>query len=73
MSDSHTTVALLSVALVFGPAALLLAQPAGSLSLTLACSVVCAALAGLHGAKYSRLTIPCESEMIPPGSGGIRV
>jgi len=53
------TVALLTVALVFIPGALILTRPVGNVALALAitCSVVCLSLAWLTWKKLSRLTI----------------
>jgi hypothetical protein len=54
------TIAFLLVAFVFNPAVLLLSRPLGyvSVSLTIACSALCVALAWVNWKKYSRLTIP---------------
>ncbi|MDX1984515.1 MAG: hypothetical protein SFV51_29860 [Bryobacteraceae bacterium] len=69
MSDSqqlyagtrYTTVgALLAAGVVFSPAMLLLATPVGyvSVSVAVACSTLCVALAWANLRWYSRLTIP---------------
>ena len=54
------TVALLSLAFVFSPALLVLSNRFGYLpiSLAVACSTLCVALAWLNWTRYSRLTIP---------------
>ena len=53
------TVALLTVALVFTPTALILTRPIGNgaLALAITCSAVCLGLAWLTWKKLSRLTI----------------
>ncbi len=55
-----TTVALLLVAFVFSPAVLVISHPFGSLSLSLAIagSALCVALAWVHWRKSSQLSIP---------------
>ena len=69
MFDSHqkstgtqytTTVALLIVAFIFSPVILIVSRPFGyvSVSLALACSVLCVAFAWVSWRKYSQLTIP---------------
>jgi len=54
------TVALLMVAFIFSPAVLIISRPIGylSVSLAIACSVICSALAWLNWKKASQLTIP---------------
>ena len=69
MIDSHRkstgtqytgTVALLAVAFIFSPAILIVSGQFGywSVSLALACSALCVALAWVSWKKYSQLTIP---------------
>lgn len=59
-TEYTTTVAFLVLAFLFSPALLLLSGPLGYVSLTLAvaCSVLCVSLAWLNWRKYSKLTIP---------------
>ena len=54
------TAALLIVAFIFSPAVLLVSRPFGylSVSLALACSMLCVASAWVIWRKYSQLTIP---------------
>ncbi len=54
------TVALLTVAFVFSPALLLISHPLSPLSVSVAVagSLVCLALARMSWKKYSNLTIP---------------
>ncbi|MFN7939647.1 MAG: hypothetical protein U0R19_40350 [Bryobacteraceae bacterium] len=54
------TVTLLALAFVFSPALLVLSNQFGylSISLAVASSTLCVALAWLNWSKYSRLTIP---------------
>lgn len=63
------TVALLTVAFVFSPALLLVSRPLSplSISVAVACSVVCIALAGMSWKKYSNLTIPSIEAPRTPG------
>jgi small-conductance mechanosensitive channel len=55
-----TTVALLTVAFIFSPAILVVLSPVGyvSLSLAIACSVLCVTLAWINWKKSSQLSIP---------------
>ena len=55
-----STIALLVLAFIFSPAALIFSGRFGyiSVSLAIACSVVCIALAGLTWRKSSQRTIP---------------
>jgi|HubBroStandDraft_5_1064220.scaffolds.fasta_scaffold111835_2 hypothetical protein len=55
-----TTVAFLLVAFVFSPAVLIATRPFGiiSVSLAIACSVLCILLAWLNWKKSSRISIP---------------
>jgi hypothetical protein len=55
-----TSVALLAVALIFSPAVLIASRPFGyvSLSVAIACSTVCLALAWINWKKSSQLSIP---------------
>jgi len=55
-----TTVALLIVAVVFSPAVLVASRPIGhvALSLAVACSSLCVALAWVSWRKSSQLSIP---------------
>ena len=55
-----TTVALLAVAFIFSPAVLMISRPIGyvSLSLAIACSAICLALAWANWKKSSQLSIP---------------
>lgn len=54
------TVALLALAFVFSPALLVLSNQFGylSISLAVACSVLCVVLAWVNWARNSQLTIP---------------
>jgi len=54
------TVALLALAFVFSPALLVLSNRFGylSISLAVACSVLCVILAWVNWTRYSQLTIP---------------
>jgi len=56
-SGYTTTVALLSVALIFSPAALVISRPFGyvSLSLAIACSAICLTLAWVNWKKLSQI------------------
>ena len=55
-----TTVALLVAGFIFSPALLVISRPIGyfSLSLAVACSALCFALAWFNWKKASQLTIP---------------
>jgi len=55
-----TTVALLIMAFIFGPAVLVASSPVGYvfLSLVIACSALCVILAGVNWKKASRLSAP---------------
>ncbi len=55
-----TTVALLTVAFIFSPAALVVLRPVGyvSVSLAIACSALCVTLAWVNWRRSSQLTIP---------------
>ena len=55
-----TTVALLTVAFIFSPAALVVLRPVGyaSVSLAIACSGLCVILAWVNWKKSSQLSIP---------------
>jgi hypothetical protein len=55
-----TTVALLTVAFIFSPAALVLLRPVGyvSVSLAIACSVLCVILAWVNRKKSLQLSTP---------------
>ena len=55
-----TTVALLAVAFIFSPAVLMVSRPIGyvSLSLAIACSALCLALAWVNWKKSSQLSMP---------------
>lgn len=55
-----TTVALLILAFIFSPAVLIASHPFGyvALSLAIACSAICAALAWVNWKKFSQLSIP---------------
>lgn len=58
---SYTTmVALLTVAFIFSPAVLVFLRPVGyvSLSLAIACSVLCVTLAWINWKKSSQLSAP---------------
>jgi hypothetical protein len=59
-TEYTTTVALLVLAFIFSPAILIVSGQFGywSVSLALACSALCVALAWVNWTKYSRLTIP---------------
>ena len=65
--DCTMTVALLSVAFIFSPAVLAVSRPVGylSVSLALACSGLCIAIAWVNWKRYSRLSIP---SLEAPGS-----
>ncbi len=58
--DFTWTVALLSVAFIFSPAVLIVSRPVGAIgvSLALACSGLCIAIAWVDWKRYSRLSIP---------------
>jgi hypothetical protein len=55
-----TTIAFLLVAFVFSPAVLIASRPLGlvSVSLAIACSVLCILLAWVNWKKSSRISIP---------------
>jgi hypothetical protein len=55
-----TTVAFLLVAFVFSPAVLIVSRPLGyvSVSLAIACSVLCTLLAWVNWKRASRISIP---------------
>jgi hypothetical protein len=55
-----TTVAFLLVAFVFSPAVLIVSRPLGyvSVSLAIACSVVCIILAWVNWKRASQISIP---------------
>ena len=55
-----TTVALLTVACIFSPAALVVLRPFGyvSLSLAIACSALCVTLAWVNWKKSSQVSVP---------------
>ena len=55
-----TTIALLTIALIFCPAVLVVSHHVGvpSLSLAIACSTLCLILAWVNWKRSSRLTIP---------------
>jgi len=59
-TGTTTTVALLAVALVFSPVVLFFSRPVGyvSVSLAVACSVVCASWAWINWKKSSRPAMP---------------
>ncbi len=59
-TEYTTTVAFLVVAFIFSPAILFFFQPLGylSVSLAVACTALCAALAWVNWKKASQLTIP---------------
>lgn len=61
-----TTAALLIVAFVFSPAALLASHPFGylALSLAVACSMLCLTLAWVNWRRFSRPSIPV---VVSPG------
>jgi|SwirhisoilCB1_FD_contig_51_2928277_length_385_multi_3_in_0_out_0_1 hypothetical protein len=58
--DYTATVALLTVAFIFSPAALIASRPVEywSLSLAVACSAICVAWAWVHWKRSSQLSIP---------------
>ena len=58
-SGYTTTIAYLAVALIFSPAVLAVSRPVGyiSVSLAVACSAVCVALAWVNWRKSSQLSI----------------
>lgn len=55
-----TTVALLVLAFIFSPAMLALSRPVGylTISLAVACSLLCVAMAWVNWRKLSQLSIP---------------
>ena len=61
------TVALLVGALIFSPAVLIASGRSGraAISLTLACSSLCVALAWIHWKRRSELTIPSIAGQYP--------
>jgi hypothetical protein len=62
-----TTAALLIVALIFSPAALIMYRPLGflSVSLSVACSLFCLGLAWVNWKRYSDLSIPTMETQSP--------
>jgi hypothetical protein len=61
------TVAYLAVAFIFSPAVLVVSRPVGfiAISLAIACSALCVALAWLNWRKFSRLSIAsAESQRV---------
>ena len=61
-----TTAALLIVAFIFSPAALVASHPFGylTLSLAIACSALCLTLAWVNWRRFARLSIP---SVVNPG------
>jgi hypothetical protein len=66
-SGYTSPVAYLAVAFIFSPAVLVVSRPVGfiTISVAIACSALCVALAWVNWRKFSRLSIaPAESQRV---------